>query len=140
MTQLATAKDGWINLLPAVVDDEEAPTTPGVLSAWFGVENPGVTMCTWIPAGQDRRGRDPTRLGIMHACGRLAIARLEAWNVSIPEGWHIEQDHPRRGLVLRVPPDAIQATVLDWALRAGGVLCNVRLTGKWQAEVHFPTD
>jgi hypothetical protein len=140
MDQLAGAKDGWINLLPAIVDDENAPTAPAGLLALFSNENPGVTMCTWVPAGEDRRGRAPTRLGIMHACGRLAMARLGSVNISVPAGWFVEQDHPRRGLVLRVPSDAPQASVLDWALRAGRALCNVRLTGKWQAEIHFPTD
>ncbi|MGP8163363.1 MAG: hypothetical protein ACLQAN_06260 [Acidimicrobiales bacterium] len=138
MRQLADARDGWINLLPAVVDDEHGPAVPTGLSALFGGGNPGVTMCTWVPAGQDRRGRDPTRLGIMHACGRLAAARLRSQDIAIPEGWFVEQDHPHRGLVLRVPSDASHETVLDWALRAGKALCNVRLTGKWRAEVHFP--
>jgi len=140
MTQLAAARDGWINLLPAIADDEDAPTVPTGLAAFFGGGNPGVTMCTWIPAGEDRHGRDPVKLGIMHACGRLAAARLRDRGVAVPEDWFVEQDHARRGLVIRVPPGAPHDVVLDWTLRAGRALCNVRLTGKWQAEVHFPTD
>ena len=138
MTQLAGARDGWINLLPAVVDDEDAPKAPTGFSRLFGGGNPGITMGTWVPAGEDRRGRDPTRLGIVHACGRFATARLRSQDLAVPPGWFVEQDHPERGLVLRVPSDTPHAEVLDWALRAGRALCTVRLTGKWQAEVHFP--
>jgi hypothetical protein len=137
MAQLAAARDGWINLLPAIVDDEDAPTMPTGLTALFGGTNPGVTMCSWVPGAQDRRQREPNRLGIMHACGRLAAQRLRSQEVPVPEGWFVEQDHPRRGLVLRVPAGEPPEKVLDWALRAGRALCNVRLTGKWQAEVHF---
>ncbi len=138
MTQLAAARNGWINLLPGIVDDEEGPSMPTGLTALFGAGNPGVTMCTWVPAGSDRRGRDPTRLGIMHACGRGASDRLRARDIAIPEGWFVEQNHPRRGLVIRVPPGEPHEVVLDWTLRAGRALCNVRLTGTWEAEVHFP--
>ena len=140
MRQLSDAHDGWINLLPAVVDDEDGPTMPTGLAAIFGGGNPGVTMCTWVAAGQDRRGRNPAKLGIMHACGREAAARLRSQDVTLPAGWLVEQDHPRRGLVVQVPAAASPEVVLDWALRAGKALCNVRLTGKWQAEVHFPAE
>lgn len=140
MTQLAGARDGWINLLPAIVDDEDAPKVPTGLSALFGRWNPGITMCTWVPAGEDRRGRDPTRLGIVHACGRFATARLRSQDLAVPATWFVEQNHPERGLVLRVPSDTLHEALLDWALRAGRALCTVRLTGKWQAEVHFPAE
>ena len=113
---------------------------PTGLAAIFGGGNPGVTMCTWVAAGQDRRGRNPAKLGIMHACGREAAARLRSQDVTLPAGWLVEQDHPRRGLVVQVPAAASPEVVLDWALRAGKALCNVRLTGKWQAEVHFPAE
>ena len=37
MRQLSDARDGWINLLPAVVDDEDGPTMPTGLAAIFGL-------------------------------------------------------------------------------------------------------
>ncbi|MGD0742406.1 MAG: hypothetical protein ABSA31_03840 [Acidimicrobiales bacterium] len=140
MTQFAAAGRGWINLLPGFADDEDAPTMPTGLWAIFGGGNPVVTMCSWVPAARDRRRPEHTRLGITHSCGRRAAERLRAQDVGIPAGWFVEQDHVRRGLVLRVPPAEAPEKVLDWALRAGKALSNLRTTERWQAEVHFPTD
>jgi hypothetical protein len=137
MAQLAGAKSGWINFLPGIANEEEVPPAPTGLAAFFGMGTPGNLICTWVPSGQDRRGLDPMRLGIMHSRGGRVAADLRSYGVPIPETWGIEQDHPRRGLVLRVPPDDPYALVLDWALRAGAVLCYVHLTGTWQAEVHL---
>jgi len=53
----------------------------------------------------------------------------------LPTGWRWQQDHPRRGLVVRVPTDVAHAVELDWLLRAGTALSIVPLTGEWEARV-----
>jgi len=138
MGQLVEAQSGWINFLPGIVEDEERPQSPTGLAALFGFGAPGNVMCTWIPAAQDRRRLDAPKLGIMHPRGQRAAPDLQSLGVPIPVAWRIEQDHPRRGLVLCVPFDAPNASVLEWILRAGAALCYARLTGRWQAEVHLP--
>jgi hypothetical protein len=54
----------------------------------------------------------------------------------VPEGWRVEQDHPRRGLIVRPPADAHAAAVMQWAMEAALALALVPVTGSWMAEVH----
>lgn len=134
MDLLAAAGDGWLNLLPGVPEDavEEPPRT--VFTALFGAVTPPVTMCTYVPG---RRGSAAT-VGISHAHGRFAARQLAELGAPIPTGWTVRQDHARRGLVVRLPPTAEHAAVLDWMLRAGRALAMVPLTGSWLARVHLP--
>jgi len=137
MARLAGAGDGWINLIPRIADDDERPTTLGFL-ALFGGGGIGVTMCTWIPGSLDRRGRIQASLGITHLTGQRAAGRLGSLAVAIPETWLVEQDHPRRGLILRVPSDEPHEQVLVWALRAVGALSAPRPIRRWQADIYLP--
>jgi hypothetical protein len=137
MTRLADAGDGWINLLPKIGDDFEGPTTLRFLTL-LGAGASGVTMCTWIPASQDRRGDNQVSLGITHVTGRRAVPQLNVPATSIPETWVVEQDHPRRGLVLRVPAGEPHEQVLGWALRAVGSLSEPRDIRRWRADIHNP--
>jgi hypothetical protein len=63
------------------------------------------------------------------------VARLVTLGVPLPKGWRWEQDHPRRGLVIRPPIDAAHRDQLDWLLRAATALTKVPLTGEWEARV-----
>jgi hypothetical protein len=45
-------------------------------------------------------------------------------------------DHPRRGLVAAVHPDAEAADVVRWLLAAGTTLSRIPVTGSWRVEVH----
>jgi hypothetical protein len=137
MAQLAEARHGWINFLPGIADEAELPEPPRGAAGFF-IQNttPGLVMCTWVPAGSDRRRRDPTRIGILHTAGR-ARPRLDSIGIHVPPGWFIEQDHPSRGLVVRLPTEA-DGEVLGWLLKAGAALCGVPMTGKWRAEVFVP--
>jgi len=121
MEKLAQAGDGWINLIPQIDDHEEKSTSLGFFTLLSG-GGMGVTMCTWIPRAHDHSGRDQPSLGITHATGHRAGAELYAHAVAIPEAWFVEQDHPRRGLVLRVPNDEPNDQVLTWSLKAMRVL------------------
>jgi len=138
MARPADAEDGWINLIPRITDDDERPTYLGFF-AMFGGGGMGVTMCTWIPAGQEHRGHVLASLGITHGTGQRAAAKLDSLAVPIPETWRVEQDHPRRGLILRVPSDEPHEQVLVWALQAVGVLSAPRDIRRWRADIYNPT-
>jgi hypothetical protein len=97
-----------------------------------------MTMCTWIPGSNDPRGRRGPSLGIAHVAGRRVATVLGSVGVPVPELWIVEQDHPRRGLVVRIPREEGQASVLDWALRAVGVLSAPREIRGWRADVYLP--
>ena len=134
---LSAHRDGWLNLLPGVDTGGEPVEPPGLFSL-FGASREPVSMCTWMPPGRGRHALDEVTLGIMHGRNRRVIGELDAAGLSVPPGWRVWGDHPRRGLVIRIPASASGAEVLRWALSAGGQLCAVPQTGSWQAEVYQP--
>jgi hypothetical protein len=137
MALLAEAEDGWINLIPKVADDDERPTSLGFFTLLSGGGD-SITMCTWIPGVHDHSRRNQSSLGISHLTRHRAATQLYSAAVPIPETWFVEQDHPRRGLVLRIPSEESHAQVLAWALRAVAAL-RPRPTKGWRAEIHLPT-
>jgi hypothetical protein len=136
MSQLAAAGDGWINLLPGTSDDE-TPTSLGFFNL-FGGGSIGVTMCTWIPGQRGKDGRPLTSLGIAHTIGRRLGTVPTV--VTIPETWIIEQDHPRRGLVLQVPSVEPHERVLAWALTALAAVSPLGAIGNWRADIYLPAE
>jgi len=137
MARLAEAGDGWINLIPRIGDEDERPTSLGFFTL-FGGGATGVTMCTWIPGSRQRRRDRQPSLGITHVTGRRAVAQLRSLAVPIPETWLVEQDHPRRGLILRLPCDEPHEEVLVWALRAVSALSGPRPIRGWRADIYLP--
>jgi hypothetical protein len=138
MERLADAGDGWINVIPELNEDDERPTSLGFFTL-FGGGGLGVTMCTWIPAAPDDHGGTHSSLGITHLTGQRAFARLTSLGVPVPGPWIVEQDHPRRGLVIRVPADEPHGEVLMWAMRAAAALsAPLRIRG-WRADIYLPT-
>jgi hypothetical protein len=137
LAALRDAGDGWLNLLPGVVDDPGL-NQPAGLFAFFGTRQPPVTMATVMPARLDKRDVEGMSVGLMHPTGGKSVARLVEAEVAVPAGWVIRQDHPRRGLVLRTAPDADPADIVRWCVRAGTALCLVDMTGQWQAVVYLP--
>jgi hypothetical protein len=136
MARLSGAGDGWINLVPKMTEDDDRPTSLGFLALFGG--STGITMCTWIPAGDDKRARNQATLGISHMTGRRAVAELGSLAIPVPETWFVEQDHPRRGLILRVPSDEPHEPVLVWALRAVTALSAPRPVRRWRADIYLP--
>jgi hypothetical protein len=134
---LAAHRDGWMNLLPGVDTPAEPVESPGLFSIFGSAQQP-VSMCTWMPPGRGRHALDEVTVGIMHGRGGRVIPVLEAAGLSVPPGWRVWGDHPRRGLVVRIPTTAADAEVLRWAIAAGGLLCGLPTTGSWQAEVYQP--
>ncbi|MGO8725072.1 MAG: hypothetical protein ACLQRM_20430 [Acidimicrobiales bacterium] len=137
MARLASAKDGWINLIPGITNDDEMTTSLGFLTL-VGGGGIGFTMCTWVPGSLNRRGLVQPRLGITHVTRRRAVAELYSLGVPVPESWLVEQDHPRRGLVLRMPSEESHEHVLAWALRAVGALSTPSPARRWRADIYLP--
>lgn len=137
MARLTAAEDGWINLIPKVDENDERPTSLRFLTLISGGAM-GLTMCTWIPGGHNRRGPIGPSLGITHLTGHRVFGELRARAVAVPGSWFVEQDHPRRGLVLRVPADEPHEHVLAWAIKAVDALSDGRITTRWRADVYLP--
>ncbi|MGH8988172.1 MAG: hypothetical protein ACRDXC_06185 [Acidimicrobiales bacterium] len=144
MRGLSEARDGWMNLLPGVPEEEVEPPSRNIFSSLFGTAQPPVSMCTWIPPGGARgasggRGRDEGEtIGILHPRGRRAAAQLADLGVAVPVGWRVSQDHSRRGLIAHPLSGAPLDDQLEWMLRAGAALAVVPLSGAWQAQVFLP--
>ncbi len=130
---------GWINLEP-VVDEEDRPFRPGPFAFLAGPSH-DVPNATWVPGRHLPDGETkPTTIGLQHAAGPRVAATLRERGVPLPDDWRITQDHPRRGLVVSVPPTADPRTVVSWLLQAAGAICVVPTTGRWRASVHAGTD
>ena len=115
---------GWVNLQP-FVDEDDLPPPRGVLFGVFSARGPVVPLCTWHPGERSA--------GVQHGTGPKVSARVD-----IPAGWRRLQDHPRRGLVVRVPPNVAHADVLRWLVGVGATLCPVPTGDRWLAELHAP--
>ena len=136
MEGLHTTRDGWVNLRPGI-DPEDEPPRPSPLAALFGTQAHPVPMCTWIPGRAGRNGIAPDKVGVIHDHGAKVAGYLARRGVALPDGWKLVQDHPRRGLVAELPPDAEPAGVLEWLMEAASALSAVALTGDWRAEFHL---
>ncbi|HXQ44210.1 MAG TPA: hypothetical protein VN816_06200 [Acidimicrobiales bacterium] len=134
MDRLASAHHGWINITPLVREEDEPPPQMG-LSTLFSGPAHDVPVCTWVPGKAGRKGIEPDSLGIQHNAGTKTVALLATLGVPVPPGWRREQDHPRRGLVLRVPAGVARSEQLSWLLDAATHLSRVPLTGRWEARV-----
>jgi hypothetical protein len=119
----ALRPDGWVNLQPEVDTEPEAGSRPSGIFAVFGARGPAVPFCTWHPGER--------AVGIEHSSGPKLARRIE-----FPAGWRVMQDHPKRGLVLRVTDDVTDTDAITWLLRTAAPLCELPLLGRWVAEVH----
>ena len=113
---------GWVNLQPAV-DDDDLPPPTGALFGLFSARGPVVPFCTWHSGERSA--------GVQHGTGPKVASRVD-----IPVGWRILQDHPRRGLVVRVPSEVPDADVLRWLVGVGAALCPAPTGERWLAEIH----
>ena len=124
------AGGGWVNVEPAV-DDEERADVPGIFS-WFSARGPQVPVGTFV-AGSDR---SPASVGIEHGFGRKAAARLTEGQIVVPGTWVPRQDHPKRGLVWEINPHEVNAeSVVELLLKATENLCLLPTDGQWTAAI-----
>jgi hypothetical protein len=134
MTALTAAQHGWITLTPGI-DPDDAPMPKSVLASLFSGTGPPVPVCTWV-APESGQKPPHAELGVLHQAGPKAVRYLEEHGAGLPDRWVVLADHPRRGLVIALPPDTAHADALDWLMRAATVLTRVPLTGAWQAAVY----
>ncbi|MGH9017395.1 MAG: hypothetical protein ACRDY1_06580 [Acidimicrobiales bacterium] len=134
MDRLGARHEGWINLIPLVREEDE-PDPPVAIGSLFSASGPLIPVCTWAAGKDGRRGVERDSLGVEHATGTKLVARLAGLGLALPEGWRWEQDHPKRGLVVRPPLETAHEAQLDWVLEAGTALSRVPLTGQWEARV-----
>ncbi len=137
MRELAAAHDGWVNLQPAV-RDEDVPPPPRGLAILLGTPGPPVPVCTWVPGGAGRRGAAPDQIGVQHGLGGRVLATLAEGGCPLPAGWRWRQDNPRRGLVVELPEATSPEDVVAWLMGAARLLSTVELAGGWRAIVHHP--
>lgn len=138
LEQLARVGDGWVNLVPGTEEPGDEEQGPGLFSI-FGTRRPGGVECTWMPPSASAGTGADLTIGILHPRGVRAAPVLAEAGCAVDAGWRVVQDHPRRGLVVRVPAAVPVDVLLRWVLRAGEVLSVARLTGRWQATVHLPS-
>jgi hypothetical protein len=129
MERLRETKKGWINISPAVDEDQELPERSSTFGLFSG-RGPDVPLCTWVPG-------PPVEVGIQHGAGSKAVNVLRNLAEPVPDGWRVTQDHSRRGLVVVIPDGVSDDQVLDWLLRAGRALAShLKLAGWWRAAIY----
>jgi hypothetical protein len=129
MERLRETKKGWINISPAIEEDQELPERSSNFGLFSG-RGPDVPLCTWVPG-------PPVEVGIQHGAGPKAVNVLRNLAEPVPDGWRVTQDHSRRGLVVVIPDGVSDDQVLDWLLRAGGALAShLELAGWWRAAIY----
>jgi hypothetical protein len=136
MRRLAVTLGGWINLQPNI-DPEDVPGSGFSILSVFSARGPAIPLATWMPGLNNRKGQPtPPEIGIQHPAGSRAIPVLRNRNLGVPDGWTPIQDHPKRGLVLRLPAGAAHDVVLAWLLDATAALCAYPLPDSWLAAVY----
>jgi len=129
MQRLRQTKKGWINLSPAIDEDQELPDRSSNFGLFSG-RGPDVPLCTWVPG-------PPVEVGIQHGAGPKAANKLRELGEPVPDGWRVTQDHSRRGIVVVVPDGTPDETALDWLFKAGSALAShLKLAGWWRAAVY----
>ncbi len=122
---------GWVVLRPGIRPEDEPPAASGLLGLLGGATH-WVPVCTWVPA---ERAADEA--GVQHASGTKAARRLADTPATVPAGWVLRQDHPRRGLVFDLPDGTDPEVVLRWLVAAAHQLTRIPLTGDWLVDVHL---
>lgn len=133
---MADDRAGWVTLIPGVAE-EDVPPPRSALGRLFGAQGPVVPVCTWV-APHAKQHPPHIEVGILHATGTKAAKRLADAGVPVPDRWVVLVDHPKRGLVVAVNPEATPVEAAEWLVRAGAALCPVPMTGTWQAQLHLP--
>jgi len=129
MARLHETRKGWINLSPAIDEDQELPSRSSNFGLFSG-RGPDVPLCTWVPG-------PPVEVGIQHGAGPKAANKLRELGAPVPDGWRVTQDHSRRGIVVVVPEGTPDETALDWLFKAGTALAShLKLAGWWRAAIY----
>lgn len=131
MADLATAERGWINLLPEIPENVPVPATPSALAV-FSKRGPVVPLGTWTAPTPGRNGATaPVEIGIQHGAAKRAADALEGTPGTVPTGWAVLSDNPRRGLVVRPPAGTTFLDEARWLLAALTAICIPPQTGRF---------
>src|SRR3954453_6735914 len=107
MERMTAAQRGWINLRPDVEDEDAGPKGGAVRAGIFKVFSglgPAVPLCTWV--APEPKGKPPhAEIGMMHRAGPKVVKTLAAGMCGVPDRWVVLGDHPKRGLVVAIPPE-----------------------------------
>ena len=132
MNDLAARRDGrgWISFQPGVQGD--ADVNDGTF-AIFSARGPMLPNGTWVPSHTRRRKTIPTTVGLEHPAGKDAVAQLKEAGILVPEGWTMQQDHPRRGLTFVVPDGDEPRVTVNFLTTAGAWLTPLDVGDDWYA-------
>ncbi len=133
MSAMAGEHVGWLNFEPELAGESEQGAS---LFGFLVSSGPETPMCTWKPGRKKKGAVEPTSIGVQHNAGPKVVAHLANLGLELPGGWRVVQDHPKRGLVALVPPDAALDEVLEWLMRAAERLSERSPTGRWLAHVY----
>lgn len=124
----------WINIRPHLPADvmQVLDRKPSVFSG----RGPRIPTATWVPASQSRKGeRIPTQAGLTHPQGHSGGEKLLADGVRVPDGWVVEQDHPKRGFTFIIPDGDATRVAVDFLVAAATAVSGVMVDDKWVAIV-----
>jgi hypothetical protein len=149
---------GWVNLLPRIPEDVALPATPGPFAV-FSKRGPAVPMASWVVEAPKRKRAGPTLAGPTPSGSTLAGPTLGEASVEIgilhpaagpvrallqplPDGFHVTQDHPKRGLVIRSESTSTIDTreTVAWVLASLTELCRVDRRADFDAVVYRRRD
>lgn len=120
---------GWINVEPDVAPDA-APSNRSPLTNFFRRHGPEIARGTWIPPAYDLP-EAPQSLGLEHDLGTRIVPLLAEWGLPLGEGWHRDQDSPRRGLIATAPQIASHEAILRWLLAVTEATSRRKTAGTW---------
>ena len=123
----------WVNIEPAVEEDQVH--SGSVFWKMFSSRGPVIPKFTWVPSYEKKQQILPAQIGITHPVGTKAVQRLREFEVRIPSEWIVEQDHPKRGIVLSLPSSYSDEEVINLAVGSLRVLSPFDFYGKFLASV-----
>ncbi len=106
----------WVNIEPDV--DKDNIHTGSIFWKAFSSRGPMIPKFTWVSASTSRGNYQPAQVGLAHPVGNAVLNRLEDFKIEIPEQWILQQDHPKRGLVIELPKDYDAKKIVEFALAA----------------------
>ncbi len=118
MVAFAAEADGrrWLNVVPDANEDEIH--TGSAMWKMFSSRGPVVPKLTWFPSHDNRGKHEHAQVGLAHATGRDAVERLSEAGVVTPEGWHLSQDHQKRGIIFILENEAPAEAVITYGMQA----------------------
>jgi hypothetical protein len=123
----------WVNIEPDVEEGEVH--TGSLFWKMFSSRGPMVPKFTWVPSSIKKQQQVQAQIGITHPVGASAIKRLRDFQIEIPSKWHVQQDHPKRGIVISLPDGYEEEEVVLLAIRALRALSPFDFSKEYRASI-----